>query len=141
MVDEKKIGELMDAAVGSDLDGLDFVTQFDDDQIAKCYNGIGPEFLPPAVREKVSSHLSLFAPAALIHDMRYSKGDGSRYRFNYANWEFQVNCRKLAKRAYPWYSWRRYRALAVADLLVDAVCSDAGWVAWTTASNTNKEDK
>lgn len=141
MTDEKKIGELLNVAIVAGLEGTDFVTSFGIGELARCYNGIGPEFLPPAVREKVSSHLSLFEPAALVHDMRYSNGDGSRYRFNYANWEFQVNCRKIAKRAYPWYSWRRYRALAVADILVDAVCSDAGWVAWTTASNTNKEVK
>lgn len=134
MVDEKKIGELLDVAIVAGLEGTDFVTSFDVETLQDGYNGIGPQFLPPRIRDRVTDFLSIFEAAALIHDLRFSKGDGSRSGFNYANWEFFRNCRKLAKQAYPWYSWRRYRALAVADALADAVCSDGGWSAWRSAS-------
>lgn len=134
MRDESKIDELVKTAVEADLKGLDFLAQFSYAQLAEGYNGIGPEFLPPAVRERVSEILEIFEPAALIHDMRYFVGDGCRRCFYYANWEFQENCRKLANRAYPWYSWKRYRARAVADMLANAVSSEAGWIAWQEAS-------
>ena len=131
---EGKLDALVKIAVEADLKGLDFLSQFSYAQLAEGYNGIGPEFLPPRVRDRVSEILEIFEPAALIHDMRYSVGDGCRRCFNYANWEFQENCRRLANRAYPWYSWKRYRARAVADWLVDAVSSEAGWIAWQEAS-------
>ena len=134
MADEKKIEELLFAAFAAELDGYDFIAAFTLAQLAEGYNGIGPEFLPAAVREKVTKYLSIFEPAALIHDLRNHVGDGTRRGFNYANLEFRANCLKLANRAYPWYSWKRYRARAVAFLLFDFVDGQPGWVAWCEAS-------
>ncbi len=136
-----EIDALMSAAVEAGLDGLDFMAEFDYDQLADGYNGIGPEFLGPELRAKATAHLALFEPAALIHDMRNDVGDGTRYAFNYANIEFRENCEKLAKAAYPWWSWRRYRALAVSRLLYDFVSGQPGWVAWCEASRKNAARK
>ena len=136
---EGKIDALVKMAVEADLKGLDFLSQFTYAQLAEGYNGIGPEFLPERVRERVSEILEIFEPAALIHDMRYSMGDGCHRCFYYANWEFQENCRTLADHAYPWYSWKRYRARTVADLLAKAVRSEAGWIAWQDASEKHAE--
>ena len=137
MVDEAKIDSLVKAAVVADLDGIDFLSSYDYKEISAAYNGIGPEWMPPAIREKLSAHLELFAPAALIHDMRYQVSDGSRYGFNFANLEFFGNCVKLANDAYPWYSWRRYRARLAAQVAYDFVRSQCGWVAWCEAARKN----
>lgn len=138
---KEDIEELLKIAVAADLGGVDFLSQFSYAQLADGYNGIGPEFLPADIRKKVSDQLDLFAPAALIHDLRYAAGDGSRYGFNYANFEFRENCFKLAQGAYPWWNWRRYRALLAAEALFGAVASDAGWIAYCEASNQNKEEQ
>lgn len=137
MKTREEIDDLMGKAVEAGLDGLDFMARFTYEDLANGYNGIGPEFLPETIRAKVSSHLALFAPAALIHDMRYSVGDGTRQSFNFANYEFRDNALKLADAAFPWYSWRRYRARAVALVLFDFVSSQSGWVAFSEASRKN----
>lgn len=132
-MENEKIDSLVQRAVVADLDGLDFLASYDYGEIAAAYNGIGPEWMPADLREKVSGYLDLFAPAALIHDMRYQVSDGSRFGFNFANMEFWGNCVKLAEDAYPWYNWRRYRARLAAAALYDFVRSQGGWKAWCDA--------
>ena len=130
MVDEAKIDELVKTAVLAELDGVEFIQGFDYATLCREYNGIGPEWAGATIRAKVTQYLALFEPAALVHDMRNYMSDGSRKGFNYANMEFLENCRTLADAAYPWYSWRRYRARAVAHLLYDFVDGPGGWTAW-----------
>ena len=112
MVDEAKIDSLVKAAVFAELDGVEFIQDFDYAALCSGYNGIGPEWMPAALREKVSAYLDLFAPAALIHDMRYQVGDGSRFNFNYANLEFYGNCVDLEALARPRRSPPRVRLRA-----------------------------
>jgi hypothetical protein len=136
-MENEKIDSLVQRAVVADLDGLDFLSSYDYKEISAAYNGIGPEWMPADLREKVSAYLDLFAPAALIHDMRYQVSDGSRFNFNYANLEFYGNCVKLANDAYPWWNWRRYGARIAAAALYDFVRSQGGWVAWSEAARKN----
>lgn len=133
---KEEIDELMAKAVVVGLEGTDFVSQFDYEQLS-AYNGIGPSFLSEKKREKLSKYLALFTPAALIHDMRYEVGDGSRKSYNFANMEFRDNCYALASYAYGILNWRRYRAYLVAEMLYRGVCSLGGWVAWSEASRKN----
>ena len=93
------------------------------------------------VRAVATRYLDLFQPAAVIHDMRNYVSDGSHDRFHYANMEFLVNCLKLANAAYPWYSWRRYRAHAVAIALYDFVDGPGGWRAWLDCHQRNLSRK
>ena len=137
MVDEAKIDSLVKAAVFAELDGVEFIQDFDYAALCSGYNGIGPEWMPAALREKVSAYLDLFAPAALIHDMRYQVGDGSRFNFNYANLEFYGNCVKLAEDAYPWWTWKHWRARAAARLAFDFVQGPGGWKAWQDCHERN----
>lgn len=138
MKSRDEIVRLVKAAIEPNLEGLEYLSYFSLEDLAKGYNGIGPEFLPSDIRDRITRYLSLFEPAALIHDMRTDKSDGSRERFLAANDEFRRNCLKLANRAYPWYSWRRYRARAAAQVLFDFVSADSfGWKAWQDAAKKN----
>ena len=139
MNDKQKIDELVKQAVFADLDGLDFLAQFDYDTLCREYNGIGPAWAGETVRGKVTESLCLFEPAALIHDMRNSVSDGTRCAFEAANLEFLANCLKLADAAYPWYSWRRYRARAVAYAMFAFVAGPGGWLAWLECFNKNNQ--
>lgn len=141
MVDEAKIDELVSEAVLAELEGVEFLQEFDYATLCRDYNGIGPASLKPEQRAKLSKYLALFAPAALIHDMRYTASDLTRMGFNFANIEFRSNCFKLANNAYAWYNWRRYRAWAVAELMFMGVASDFGWDAWLDAGRQNIEKK
>lgn len=120
------------------LDGLDFARTFTVDEIAASFNGIGADWMSDKLRGKLTDWLGLFAPAAMIHDLRYTKSDGKRYGFNFANIEFHNNCLKLARWAYPiWRFLRRCLAENSALALYKAVCSEGGWKAWTDAAEKN----
>lgn len=137
MVDEAKIDSLVKAAVLAELDGVEFIQDFDYATLCREYNGIGPEWAGAPIREKTTRWFAVFEPAALIHDMRNYRSDGTRHGFNYANMEFHENCLKLADHAYPWWNWRRYRARLVAHALYDFVRGDGGWKAWIDCYERN----
>ena len=99
------------------------------DDLAKHYNGCGPEWLPSAAREKLTAYLAIFEPAFMIHDWRFSRSDGTRCSFDFANFELEHNLRRIAKAKYGFLNWRRYRALAAAELIAEA-CSRYGWSAY-----------
>ena len=128
---EKEIAKLMDAAMLADCD-LGCTACLSDERIASLYNGCGPEWLPAAAREKLTSVLSIFEPAFVIHDVDYSQADGSTYAFTAANDRLEANCLKLADRAYPWYSWRRYSA-RLAAIEIASLCRRYGWHPYTQA--------
>ena len=73
--------------------------------IATTYNGIGPSWAPQWLRDALTGWLSLFQPAALIHDYHYSlidpKTDWAEDEREIADWEFYQNCRKLTAIEYP----------------------------------------
>ena len=130
----KRAGKLIEEALAAGLEGAEWCSGLGIARIAGEYNGIGPEFLPAGVRAGVTEWLDLFEPAAVIHDCRVGLSDGSRAAFLAANDEFRRNCLRLADRAYPWWSWRRWRARAVAQVLFDFVSADNfGWRAWREA--------
>ena len=140
-MENEKIDSLVQRAVVADLDGLDFLSSYDYATLNREYNGIGPEWAGAPIRAKVTKYLALFEPAALIHDLRNYKSDGSRLNFNFANIEFLTNCLKLANAAHPWWSWRRYRARAVAYALYDFVSGEGGWKAWMDCYDKNKKQQ
>ena len=139
MKTEQEIDALARRAVEAGLDGLDFLSTFSYADLARGYNGIGPEFLPEWMRDFVSDKLDIFAPAALGHDMRNDVSDGTRASFLAANDEFRRNCLKLADLAYPQQpgvadDLKRARAKAVAEILYCFVSAEGfGWRAWLDA--------
>ena len=134
MADKEEIKELLGIAKAANLDGLDFLSQFTEVQLADGYNGIGPEFLGEKVRQKVSEFLHIFKPAAVGHDLRNEMSDGTRKSFKYANDEFLRNCYKLADYHYADDPRRRRRARAVARILYKFVSAESfGWRAWLEA--------
>ena len=127
------VAGLVEIALVVKLDGADWACRHGIRWLCEAYNGIGPEFLPPALRAKVTDWLHIFEPAALIHDARNHVSDNTRKGFEAANDEFLWNCRKLADFHYPWWSWKRYRARFVAAALYDFVSGTPGWIAWQQA--------
>lgn len=106
------------------------------EQIAEQSNGIGPDRWPKELREHVTDALSLFAPAAVIHDWEFGplENDGTLERWHEANARFRENCYRLVRAKYaPWRLIRRCAALAVADSLYWAIESHAGRKAWVEA--------
>lgn len=136
----EKIVSLIARGVEAELLGMDFVQSLDLETVRDGYNGIGPEFLDSDTRAKVTDRLAIFEPAALVHDLRNEFSDGTRYSFNFANYEFLQNCRKLADLKYGWYNPHRYVARHVAHLLYAAVSAEKfGWRAWLEAKERHEK--
>lgn len=132
---EAHIEELLKRAIILDLHGVEDLVDISAAELARSYNGCGPEWLPSDVREKLTAYLAIFEPAFLIHDLRFTFSDSSTAGFNAANSELLFNLRRIAKATYPWYNWRRYRALAAADIITGA-CDRFGWAAYIAAAKT-----
>jgi len=129
-----QVRQIYGEAVCYELEGMDWLSQFDEEEIAECFNGIGPEFIGAKAREWISDFLALFLPCAMIHDMRNEYSDGTRQSFYYANEEFRRNCIKVVEANYGWLSRKRYRGYVVAEILYCFVSADCfGWEAWLQA--------
>ena len=141
MTSKEEIKELLRIAKAANLDGLDFLSQFSEEQLADGYNGIGPEFLGEAARKKVSEFLHIFRAAAVGHDLRNEMSDGTREGFKYANDEFLRNCLKLADYYYKDKDARRHlRARAAARILYCFVSAENfGWRAWLEAKERHAQ--
>lgn len=129
----EEIEALIARAQEAELEGLGWLARFSLDEIAREYNGIGPEWAGEKCRDWSTRKFRIFEPAAVLHDMRNAVSDGTDDGFIYANREFLNNCLKLANHNYPWYSWRRYRARATAFALYEFVNGPGGYVAWQQA--------
>ena len=129
----KKLAEitaLIKKALELKLTDAGWVACFAAEELAAVYNGIGPEWLPYALREKLTKYLAIFAPACLIHDFHYWIGDGTLKDFNYANDTLEANCRKCINAETKWYQlFRRAAGYYAAHLMAEA-CRRYGWSAY-----------
>lgn len=120
-----EISELMTLCKEADLEGYGILELFTEQALSEIYNGIGPDRFPEWLRAMLTKANGLFAPAALIHDVRYHVG-GTYDEFTASNSEFRENCLKLVRARYGWYDPRRYiwtaRALRYAEY-----CQIFGW--------------
>lgn len=136
MKTKEDIDDLIRRAILVNLSGTELFAQCSEEHIREAYNGIGPDAFPAELREKITEHLALFEPAALIHDLRFDDSNGRRWDFNYANTEFHENCLALVAWEYSWlvHPLKRLAARQVAHILYRCVKSPAGWQAWHEAS-------
>ena len=114
------------------LSGFEFLETLTLAEITYAYNGIGPEWLHPILRNAVDHLAADLRPAALIHDVRYTYGDGSREWFDRANDELEVNGISLANQKFRWYNPMRYITRARARTYA-ALCRTFGWEAYCIA--------
>lgn len=123
------------------LSGAEFLRDLGPARVAAACNGIGPEWLPEALREKLSKWLALFILPADIHDCRFSYcNDGTELGFWSANNELGRNCLLVADARYAWYNPVRYLARR-GGRLVAAACQRYGWSAWRQAYHNKEEAK
>ena len=138
---EDHVAALLLRAAELGLGGVEFLDCLGFDVVCREYNGIGPEWAGEALRDRATHRLALFEPAALVHDLRNFRSDGTREGFRAANAEFLENCLTLANAEYPWWSWRRWRARVVAYALYDFVSGPGGWKAWMDCYNRKETRK
>lgn len=117
--------ELITIARQNQLAGVEILDGFSYLELARIYNGIGPDRFPDWLRAIVTEANGLFEPAAMIHDVEYYIG-GTKENFTAANDRFRENCYTLVKAAYSWYDPRRYKWLFRAWRYA-GYCQEFGW--------------
>jgi hypothetical protein len=112
------------------LEGAEILAGLTEEQIDEAYNGIGADWMPECLRDRISKIWHIFEPAAVVHDCqcRYEQ-DRSIDNFHFRNRQYLNNCIKLVRDEYPWWHYKRYVFLRSADLMYD-ILEDYGWLAW-----------
>jgi hypothetical protein len=129
---KSNIKELLKKALELKLTDAAWVACFSPEELAAVYNGIGPEWLPSSIREKLTEYLAIFAPACLIHDFRFWIGNGSYLDFASANNALEENLYKCVNAEIKWYHpFRRLAGYYAAHLMAEA-CRRYGWIAYRT---------
>lgn len=136
---ERHIEVLIDKALELNLSGCVWVANLPLEELAAQYNGCGPACLDESVRRYLTKWFTLFEPAFMIHDARFSFADGSAAAFRAANDELEKNLVKIVDCQTRWYHVLR-RALGhhAARLAADA-CRFGGWAAYEQASAPSRK--
>ena len=123
------VKELIRKARELNLENVEILDRYSEEEISRIYNGIGPDRFPDWLRKIVTESAELFEAAALIHDVEYDEG-GTREQFTAANDRFRRNCYTLVKDCYGWYDPRRYLWMNKARRWSN-YCELFGWSGWT----------
>ena len=114
------------------LDGADNLGRYSDEDLASIYNGIGPEWFPEPLRKFIDRLHPDLRCVALVHDVDFHEGDGSREKFTVANRRLRVNGHRVAKAKYAWYNPMRYWIMWESSRF-DNLCQAFGWGAYQEA--------
>lgn len=120
------VNNLIEECRRFDLSGIEFLEMLSLEEIIVAYNGIGPESFPHIFREAIDKLAYILRPAALIHDVRFTYGNGTREWFDMANDELKRNGIKIAEKAYGRYNPMRYITKARAHTYF-FICKNFGW--------------
>jgi len=137
MSDVNTVKKMLDLTDHYGLSGADFVHSFPIEQLAEDFNGIGPEWFPPKLREAIDNLSEILLPMAFVHDVRWSHSDGTEYYFTRSNEELKKNGYTIAKAECGWYNPRRYLLMNKARVFGN-LCQHFGYSAYLTAYNKQK---
>ena len=111
------------------LENTDILERYSFEDLAKIYNGIGPDSFPEWLRKVISSLHPSLAPAALIHDVEWHESDRTRDSFSESNARFKRNGKAVAKCSFSFFNPRRYIVWNQARRFGN-YCELFGWSAW-----------
>lgn len=131
------------------LGGRDVLKLYSIEEIAKIYNGAGPDSWPEIGREILTNFMSLFKPVIMIHDLNFDRSDGTEETFQTVTARWKTNCRIIMEAEYPFWTikqldrqYRRDRAYWFVEMELAnlAISGDSARVAWKAAYNRNKSN-
>ena len=112
-----------------DLEGREILKKYTDEQLARIYNGLGSDDMPPWLRKAATFLSPDLEPTALIHDVDFQEADGTRESFTAANSRFKRNGRRSARCRFAAWDPRRYLLMNRARRYGN-YCQIFGWEAW-----------
>lgn len=125
----KEVKDALELCERYGLEGREAAAGYTNAQLGSMSNGIGPERFPGWLRAVLDALHPSLAPVAFIHDVEWSRSDGTRESFAESNRRFLRNGVKVAVAAYPWWRLRRYKVMWDAWKF-SHVCQRFGWAAW-----------
>lgn len=111
------------------LENRGILAKFTDEELARIYNGMGPEAFPAWTRKVLDALHPSLRCVTLIHDVENELSDGMRESFKASNRRFRKNGNRVAKIEFEWYNPRRYLVMFDAAKYA-AVCQVFGWSVW-----------
>ena len=100
-------------------------------ELAKIYNGAGPDWFPGLIRKRLTKYLDLFQPAFLEHDFSFHYSDKTPKRFKEANKRLYRNSKRLISNNYSWLINPLTKSkLYIQSYLIYFACQKYGWSAW-----------
>jgi len=127
---------LRDQCEEYELEGREILAQHTDEELARIFNGIGPESFSEWSRSVLDrTHLTLRC-CAFIHDVEFEHSDGTKEGFAAANRRFKRNGRKVANANFKWTDLRRYIVRFQASEYA-WLCKNCGWKYWKAYAEKN----
>lgn len=111
------------------LDHVEIAAKYTLEELARMYNGIGPEAFPGWLRAALDAVHPSLAPVAFVHDIEWSESDGSEESFAASNNRFYENGKRVACAEFGWWRPRRYKVMWDAWKF-SRICQKFGWSAW-----------
>lgn len=111
------------------LDHVEIAAKYTLEELARMYNGIGPEAFPGWLRAALDAVHPSLAPVAFVHDIEWSESDGSEESFAASNNRFYENGKRVACAKFGWWRPRRYKVMWDAWKF-SRICQKFGWSAW-----------
>ena len=133
MVDISGIARIRRMAYDYELRGSNKLLKYNDVELSRIYNGVGPDRWPDNVRKMLTGLASLYEAAVMIHDVEFKESDGTVSSFLDTVDHFRANVKIIRKTEYPLWTWnmleasyrvKRAAAIALGAALVVAVSSD-----------------
>ena len=131
MSDTNEILELYYLAQKYKLEGREILDKYSFEDLAKVFNGIGPDSFPSWLRCVITKLHPSLAPVALIHDCEWHESDRTYDSFTESNERFKRNGAIIAKGMYSFFNPRRYIVKNQAYRF-GCYCEHLGWHAWCT---------
>lgn len=120
------------------LEGRSLLLENSDEDILSIVNGIGPEWFPPVLRKAIDEFNPSLVVAAMIHDLEWHFGDGTKEHFDASNARFRRNGYRVAMNKYAWYSPRRYLVMRQSRRFA-CLCQMFGWPTYRSSVERRKE--
>ncbi len=142
MATAEHLKKLMELCEKYELEGVRTVEKYTLEELARIYNGAGPDSWIPAARDVLTDLMELFEPVVLIHDVQFSESDALHETFERTVDVWKQNCKKIFDAEYPLWTWRQlsasyrrrraywYGVMQAGNL---AISSHAAFKAWTAA--------
>lgn len=142
MATAEHLKKLMELCEKYELEGVRTVEKYTIEELARIYNGAGPDSWIPAARDVLTDLMELFEPVVLIHDVQFSESDALHETFERTVDVWKQNCKKIFDAEYPLWTWRQlsasyrrrraywYGVMQAGNL---AISSHAAFKAWTAA--------